>query len=97
LQELRWMKEEYGFSSIQDCIKLANRFFWNVSIVHHEDGKVFVLAGDQVIFSSDNMPAMEAFLYGMGLAYSVIPRHMAEELGREIGLDDEDMRALGFN
>ena len=60
---------------------------WNVSVTNVGD-KWFVLAGDKPILSSDSHDEIAVFLYGMALAYSVIPDHMLEELRRETGIDD---------
>lgn len=97
MQELLWMKESNGLATIEDCIKFANRFLWNLSVVRGESGTVAVLAGDQPIFAADNVPALEAFLYGMGLAYSVMPRHMSEEFRKGMGFSEEEMNDMGFN
>jgi len=59
------------------------------------NGQIWVLTGDQVIFYADNVDAVEAFLYGMGLAYSVIPSQMAIDVGRSIGLGEEDLKEMG--
>ncbi len=97
MQELLWMKESNGLSSIQDCINFANRFLWNLSVVQGESGTIAVLAGNQAIFAADNAPALEAFLYGMGLAYSVMPRHISEEFRRGMGFSEDEMDQIGTN
>lgn len=64
-QELMWLDH---VGSIKDGIELINELGWNITI---QNG--FVLAGDQAIFKSDSKDAIDAFIYGMALAYSVIP------------------------
>jgi hypothetical protein len=97
VQELLWMREEHGITSVQDCIGLANRFLWNMTVVHGDGGKVAVLAGEDAVFYADNMAAVEAFLYGVGLAYSIIPDEMAESLVNNMGFSDEELRDMGYN
>jgi hypothetical protein len=50
-----------------------------------------VTAGDPVIFVADNRPAVDSFLYGLALAYSVLPDHLIdtfrEEMRKELGED----------
>ena len=97
MQKLLWMSEEYGFSSIQDCINFAKRFGWNISVDHGDGKHIHVFSGDQAVFYADNMDAVEAFLYGMGLAYSVIPDEWAEAFMKSLGFNDDDLRDWGYN
>lgn len=88
-QELRWLESHIG--SIDKAIEYADKFFWNLSIVEHgEEGhrRWSVLAGEDVILGADSGEAVDAFLYGMGLAYSVLPEKYAAPLKDDLGLDN---------
>ncbi len=89
-QELRLLETHLG--SLDKAIEYANRFFWYLSIAERGEGsdrRWFVFGGDKVIFCADSREAVDAFLYGMGLAYSVLPGKYAAQLKDDLGLDDE--------
>ncbi len=80
-QEMPWLEDHVG--SLEDGIELINRFHWFLSVVESKEGNIeghhwFVLGGDQVLFSADTREAADAFLYGMALAYAVIPDYLFE-------------------
>jgi hypothetical protein len=87
MQELRWIDH---IGSIENGVQLVNRFLWNIT-VGQRDQLWLVAAGDSVIFVADNRPAVDAFLYGMALAYSVLPDHLIDtfrqEMREELGED----------
>lgn len=68
--KLPYLKSHIG--SIEQGIILIDRFVWNVSIVE-EVGEWRVYAGEKAAFASDSCEAVDAFLYGMRVAYSTIP------------------------
>jgi hypothetical protein len=76
MQELRWLESHLG--SIQKAVELANEMYWKISVKHGKD-HYSVIAGDQVIFRADTQEAVDAFLYGIGLAYCVIPKSVFQE------------------
>ena len=85
MQELLWM-DDYHVSSIEECIEFANQLYWNITLAE-AGGKWAVLSGEKAIFCADNREAVDAFLYGMGLAYSVIPPHIVDQLKKELDLE----------
>ncbi len=70
MQELPYLKTHVG--SIEDCITLANRFYWNITVIE-KNGNWYVYGGEKMMFGSDARESIDAFLYGLGLAYSTIP------------------------
>lgn len=66
--DMTWMKEHIG--SIDEAISLSNKFYWNIEI-KQVNNTWMVLGGEKVILQVDNQETLEAFLYGLGLAYSV--------------------------
>jgi len=70
MSDMPWLKTHIG--SIESGVELVNKFYWNLTIAKSEK-KWYVLAGDQTIFVGDSQELADAFIYGMALAYSVIP------------------------
>lgn len=66
MQKLNWLESHLG--TLDNAIELANDMQWELVILEH-DGTWYVKTGESVIFQSDNKEALEAFVYGMGLAY----------------------------
>lgn len=81
MQTLNWLESHIG--SIDDGLQLINRFHWFLSIVEADRGnkkRWFVKGGEKVIFSADSREAVDAFLYGMSLAYAGIPDPLFDQL-----------------
>lgn len=79
MQELVWLKSHFPDGEIQSGIDKANELFWSISV--EKFNTVWrVLGGDKVIFWSDNQESIDAFLYGLGLAYCAIPEESFETL-----------------
>ncbi|HET6313993.1 MAG TPA: hypothetical protein VFH60_09165 [Chloroflexia bacterium] len=93
MQKMLWMNGPAEIT-IEECIEFVNHFLWNLSVVHGENGQIWVLTGDQAIFYADNTDAVEAFLYGMGLAYRVLPAEMAIDLGKSMGFSEEEIKEM---
>ena len=68
--------------SIDDGVKLINQFFWYLKIVERGE-KWAVYGGEEVLFSADSREAVDAFLYGMALAYSIIPQDYVDRFREE--------------
>src|SRR5262249_32399826 len=71
--------------SLEAGIERINRFHWFMRVVEtvgNRDGhKWFVVCGEsEVIFSADTREAVDAFLYGMSLAYMGIPDDLYDDL-----------------
>ena len=86
MQTLDWLDTHVG--SIEDGIELTNRFHWFLSVVKATviEGELpywYVKGGEKVIFSADSREAVDAFLYGMSLVYSVIPPLLFDKLVEE--------------
>jgi hypothetical protein len=82
---LLWLDSHVG--SMEAGIELINNLGWNIS-VKNINNKWFVLAGDQPILSSDAQEEITTFLYGMSLAYSILPDDMIKDLKKEAGIDE---------
>ncbi|KAB2860770.1 MAG: hypothetical protein F9K46_09425 [Anaerolineae bacterium] len=70
MQKMHWLESHLG--SIGKAIEFANDFLWNLSLTH--DGEQwYIKSNEQIIFQSASRELVDAFLYGMGLAYEGTP------------------------
>lgn len=78
MQDLLWMKHLPG-ETLEGGIALVNRLYW--SITWNDDGQRWcVWAGEDLLLRTDSRESADAFLYGLGLAYSVLPTELFEQL-----------------
>lgn len=82
MQEMRWMDH---IGSIDQGIELANRLYWGITVTDAAQ-KWFVKSGEKAVFVADTKEAVDAFLYGLSLAYAVLPPDLFDTLAR--GMDD---------
>jgi hypothetical protein len=82
--EMVWL-DHLPEGTLDSGMQLANRLYWNIYWWEHE-GRWFVKGGESVLLRTDSRETAEAFLYGLGLAYSVLPPHLFEQL--EAGVKD---------
>lgn len=82
MQELRWL-DHLPDGTIQGGIERANELLWNLD-VDQQEGQWWVSAGDQTVFVTDSRENLDAFLFGLGLAYSVVPDHIFRQLKQAI-------------
>jgi hypothetical protein len=82
MQTLNWLVSHVG--TLDEGIALVNRLGWHLSVAHEND-RWFVRSGDQVVLSADSREAVDVFLYGMALGYSILPDEMINEFVRELG------------
>jgi hypothetical protein len=79
MQTLNWLETHVG--TLEDGIQLINRFHWFLSVVEVKGKPYWVVkAGEKVIFGADTRNAVDAFLYGMSLAYAVIPDSLFDQM-----------------
>src|SRR5689334_16308435 len=78
----------YHISSFEAAIDQTDRFLWNISI-SEGNGKWAVWTGDQRLLVTDNREVVDAFILGMGLAYSVISEDATKGVIAEVGLGEE--------
>jgi hypothetical protein len=82
MQEFLWL-DHLPNETIEGGIELANELYWNITL--KEGGQQWcVWGGEKPIFCTDSREAVDAFLYGLGLAYSVLPEPVFEQLKEEV-------------
>jgi hypothetical protein len=82
MQELRWIDSHLD-GALETGIELANQLYWNITIKTNEKTWC-VWSGEKLIFCADSREAVDAFLYGLGLAYAVLPEPVFEQLREEV-------------
>jgi hypothetical protein len=87
MQEMTWLESHVAGGSLEGGLERVNDLYWNI-IVEPYDEFWRVRAGEDVIFWADSREAVDAFLYGMSLAYAVLPNEIFDQLRQQV-------RALG--
>jgi hypothetical protein len=70
-------------SPLDEGIARANRLYWNLTW-GQSPHFCYVWAGEKVLLRTDSKETMEAFLYGMAVAYSIIPDATFEQVERDV-------------
>ncbi len=79
MQQMQWLESHVGTS--EEGIELINKFHWFLTVDEGINGKEwFVHSGESTIFTADSKAAVDAFLYGMSLAYAGIPEDLFNQL-----------------
>ncbi len=82
--KLLWL-DHFADDSLDEATALANQLYWNLSIHQGKDGETwYVHAGESLILRTDSKECLDAFLYGLGLAYTVLPEPVFRQLKEEI-------------
>lgn len=92
MQTLNLLEEELG--SINEARTIINEFHWFLNI-DQIAGNYTVTTGEKVVFTADSREAVDAFIYGMALAYKGLPPQLYAKLfGMMAGSQyDEDEQA----
>ena len=77
MQTLNLLEEHIG--TINDARTVINEFHWFLNI-DQIAGTYTVTTGETVVFTADSREAVDAFLYGMALAYKGLPAHLYAKL-----------------
>ncbi len=84
MNELPMLDAYFPGGKLEGGIQLANRLDWGLSVGKTEDGWA-VSSGNKLIMRTNSQEALEAFFYGMGLAYAVLPPAVFDELEATLG------------
>lgn len=83
MQELCWLKTHFPNENLESGLERVNQLEWNLSIEQIQ-GEWIVFAGDQAVFSADDKDGLDAFIYGLSLAYVVFPDEIFESLKNQV-------------
>lgn len=82
MQQLRWLDH---IGSIEQGVQLANRLYWNITVAE-SDATWFIESGEKVVLVANTREAVDTFLYGLSLAYAVLPSDLFDMLAH--GMDE---------
>ncbi len=81
MQEMRWLNHLPG-GTLEGGVELANRVYWDIS--WGECGKQWCVwvggVEKHLLLRTDARESLDAFLYGLGLAYAVLPEDTFDHL-----------------
>jgi len=95
MQTLNWLDEHIG--TLEDAQHLINEFHWFLNI-EEIAGKWTVRSGEETVFMADSREAVDAFIYGMALAYRGLPAHLYAKIFNALaGTRTETTSGLSIN
>jgi hypothetical protein len=79
MNELLMLERYFPGSNLEGGIELANRLDWGLSV--QMSGEEYVVSsGNEPILRTDNKDALQTFIYGLGLAYAILPENVFNAL-----------------
>lgn len=75
MNDLVMLEKYFPGGSLEGGIELANRLDWGLSVLMAGEEYV-VSSGDQPILRTGSKDALQTFIYGLGLAYAVLPEEL---------------------
>ena len=84
MQELSMVKHIPG-GNPEGAVDFLNELKWNIRIVESEN-TFKVGGGHKLLLKTSSREAVDAFLYGLALAYSVLPKSILDQF-RKYGED----------
>jgi len=80
MQELRWM-EPLPDHTMEGGLRLLDELKWNITVTEG-DQHWYVNGGHVRLLKASSRESLDAFLYGLALAYSAMPREILSQLRR---------------
>ena len=75
MNDLLMLEKYFPGGNLEGGIDLANRLDWGISVKMAGDGYV-VSSGDEPILRTEHKDALQSFIYGLGLAYAILPEEV---------------------
>lgn len=79
MNNLLMLEKYFPGGKLEGGIELANRLDWGLSVQMASDGYV-VSSGDEPILRTESKDALQSFIYGLGLAYAILPEELFQSL-----------------
>lgn len=79
MENLLKLEEYFPGGELLGGIELANRMDWGLSLQLSGEDWV-VSSGGEPIYTTDCKKSLQSFVYGLGLAYAILPRELFDEL-----------------
>jgi len=75
MNDLLMLDRYFPDGNLEGGIELANRLDWGITVRMAGDSYV-VASGDEPILRTESKDALQTFIYGMGLAYAILPEEL---------------------
>jgi hypothetical protein len=79
MNDLLMLEKYFPEGNLEGGIDLANRLGWGITVRMAGDSYV-VTSGDEPILRTESKDALQTFIYGMGLAYAILPEELFNNL-----------------
>lgn len=79
MENLLKLEDLFPGGDLLGGIELANRLDWGLSVRLAGDEWI-VSSGGRPIFKTTSKESLHSFVYGLGLAYAVLPQELFEDL-----------------
>lgn len=83
MNDLLMLERYFPGGSLEGGIELANRLDWGLSVQMSGDDYV-VSSGNEPIIRTESKDALQSFIYGLGLAYAILPDKLFSSLERAL-------------
>jgi len=83
MNDLLMLDKYFPGGNLEGGIELANRLDWGLSVQMSGDGYV-VSSGNEPILRTESKDALQSFIYGMGLAYAILPEGLFQSLEKAL-------------
>lgn len=83
MNDLLMLEKYFPEGNLEGGIDLANRLDWGLSVQMAGDGYV-VSSGDEPILRVEQKDALQSFIYGLGLAYAILPEQVFASLEKAL-------------
>jgi hypothetical protein len=84
MNDLLMLEKYFPGGNLEGGIELANRLDWGLTVQMSGDDFV-VSSGNEPILRTESKDALQAFIYGLGLAYAVLPEGLFNSLEKALG------------
>ena len=75
MNDLLMLERYFPDGNLEGGIELANRLDWGINVRMAGESYV-VTSGDEPILRTDSKDALQTFIYGLGLAYAILPEEL---------------------
>ena len=83
MNDLLMLERYFPGGKLEGGIELANRLDWGLSV--QMSGEDFVVAsGNEPILRTESKDALQSFIYGLGLAYAILPEGLFKSLEKAL-------------
>ena len=84
MNDLLMLEQYFPGGSLEAGIERANRLDWGLSVQMSGEGYV-VSSGNEPILRTESKDALQSFIYGLGLAYAILPERLFISLEKALG------------